>query len=400
MAVADHPPKIGIGPSNGRPNVNTSPSFFQRFILPGFAFKAVVIGGGYATGRELAEFFLPSGPRGGLAGMVLAGAVWSVICAITFLFALKTASYDYRSFFRSLLGRFWFLFEIAYVLVLVLLLSVFGAAAGEIGAALFNLPVLIGSIALAASIAMVTAFGSEGVEQVFKYVTIFLYGVYVTFLVATASKFGPEIAEHLSLATPSDGWVEGGITYASYNVVSAVVILPVVRHFTTSRDALVAGLLCGPLAMAPAIAFFVCMAAFYPEIASSTLPSDFILEKLNIPAFRIVFQIMIFAALLESGAGAVHAINQRVASVRELRGMRFTTAHRLAVASLLLIIAIFVADKFGLVALIAKGYRALAMAFLAIYLLPLLTLGVWRVWRRNDVTNDAALTERFEKSAP
>ena len=42
------------------------PSFFQRFLLPGLAFKAVVIGGGYATGRELAEFFLPSGPWGGL----------------------------------------------------------------------------------------------------------------------------------------------------------------------------------------------------------------------------------------------------------------------------------------------------------------------------------------------
>ena len=47
-------------------------SRFQRFLLPGFAFKAVVIGGGYATGRELAEFFLPSGPWGGIAAMVLA----------------------------------------------------------------------------------------------------------------------------------------------------------------------------------------------------------------------------------------------------------------------------------------------------------------------------------------
>jgi uncharacterized membrane protein YkvI len=40
-------------------------SIFKRWCLPGFAFKAVVIGGGYATGRELAEFFLPSGPWGG-----------------------------------------------------------------------------------------------------------------------------------------------------------------------------------------------------------------------------------------------------------------------------------------------------------------------------------------------
>ena len=49
--------------SRGNPSKS---SWFQRYLLPGLAFKAVVIGGGYATGRELAEFFLPSGPRGGL----------------------------------------------------------------------------------------------------------------------------------------------------------------------------------------------------------------------------------------------------------------------------------------------------------------------------------------------
>jgi hypothetical protein len=41
------------------------PSRLQRFVLPGLAFKAVVIGGGYSTGRELAEYFMPSGPWGG-----------------------------------------------------------------------------------------------------------------------------------------------------------------------------------------------------------------------------------------------------------------------------------------------------------------------------------------------
>jgi uncharacterized membrane protein YkvI len=44
---------------------------FRRLILPGFAFKAVVIGGGYATGRELAAYFMPSGPWGGVLGIPL-----------------------------------------------------------------------------------------------------------------------------------------------------------------------------------------------------------------------------------------------------------------------------------------------------------------------------------------
>jgi uncharacterized membrane protein YkvI len=72
-------------------------SRFQRFLLPGFAFKAVVIGGGYATGRELAEFFLPSGPWGGIAGMMLAMLLWSGICVATFLFARASGARDYPS---------------------------------------------------------------------------------------------------------------------------------------------------------------------------------------------------------------------------------------------------------------------------------------------------------------
>ena len=57
--------------------MNPAPSLFQRLILPGLAFKAVVIGGGYATGRELVEYFMPSGPVGGLMGLALVTAIWS-----------------------------------------------------------------------------------------------------------------------------------------------------------------------------------------------------------------------------------------------------------------------------------------------------------------------------------
>jgi len=147
-------------------------SFVQRFLLPGLAFKAVVIGGGYATGRELAEFFLPAGPWGGVAGMLLAMLVWSGVAALTFALARRAGAYDYRSFFQTLLGRGAVLFEIAYVLFVILILSVFGAAAGAIGAALFGWPVLAGTVVLAVAIAAVAAFGNRAVERLFKYVSV------------------------------------------------------------------------------------------------------------------------------------------------------------------------------------------------------------------------------------
>ena len=99
VAVSAHP----VADVNGS-------SWFQRYLLPGFAFKAVVIGGGYATGRELAEFFLPSGPRGGLLAIFLAMLIWSVVCAVTFSLAYATKSWNYRDLLqesaRAVLGDF------------------------------------------------------------------------------------------------------------------------------------------------------------------------------------------------------------------------------------------------------------------------------------------------------
>ena len=187
-------------------------SWFQRYLLPGFAFKGVVIGGGYATGRELAEFFLPHGPVGGLLAIGVAMLVWSIVCVVTFMLARALAAFDYRSFFRALLGPAWFLFEIAYLPFLVLLLAVFGAAAGEIGAATFGAPVVIGSLGFVAAVAAVTTFGNESVERLFKWMTPFLYGVYALFAVFAISSFGEASLANIEGVAPGDGWLLSWLT--------------------------------------------------------------------------------------------------------------------------------------------------------------------------------------------
>jgi uncharacterized membrane protein YkvI len=358
-------------------------SWFQRYLLPGFAFKAVVIGGGYATGRELAEFFLPSGPRGGLMAIVLAMLIWSAVCAVTFALAYATSSWNYRAFFKNLLGPGWVVFEICYLLFIILILAVFGAAAGAIGTALMGWPPLIGTLCLIVCISVVTAYGTGSVEQLFKWVSIFLYAVYAIFVVLSFFAFGDRIIQNLSISTPHEGWVLGGFTYAGYNVVGAVIILPVLRHLRSHKNALIAGALAGPFAMLPALLFFVCMIAYYPQIGAETLPSDFLLQRLNFPAFHYLFQLMIFLALLESGTGCVHAFNERIAQAYAARkGGSLSKAARLWITGALLLGSIFLAARFGLVTLIASGYRYLAYMFLVVFVLPVMTVGLWQLYAR------------------
>ncbi len=358
------------------------PSWFQRYLLPGLAFKAVVIGGGYATGRELAEFFIPSGPWGGIAAMIFAMLIFSLVCIVTFLFARKTGARDYQTFFKDLLGPGWVAFEATYLLFVVLILAVYGAAAGAIGQAVFGVPEIVGTLTLMVAIIAFVTFGNSSVERLFAYVSYLLYGVYALFVLLAFTSFGDRIAAGFALDAPADGWALGGLTYAGYNVIGAVVILPVVRHLTSDRDAVIAGAIAGPLAMVPALLFFTAMVAFYPGIAGETLPSDFLLQRLDLPVFHLMFQLMIFAALLESGAGSVHAINERIDKAwRARRGAPLSHAARLGIALVLLVGCMLLAGRFGLVALIANGYRALAYILLVVYVLPLLTFGVARLWR-------------------
>ena len=312
---------------------------------------------------------------------------------MTFALALKLGAYDYRSFFKGLLGPAWVAFEVAYIIFVVLILAVFGAAAGAIGAATFGWPELAGVVLLAVSIVAVTAWGTGAVEQMFKYVSILLYAVYGLFLILALASFGGLIGQGFANAPPPSGnWMAGGLTYASYNIVGAVVILPVLRHLRHQRDAVVAGLIAGPLSMLPAILFFVAMMAFYPAIGDETLPSDFLLRQMTVPGFHILFQVMIFAALLESGAGSVHAINERISGAIESRGRPpLSTGARAIIGAVILTGCMFVAGEIGLVDLIASGYRFLAWLFLAVFVLPLLTIGTWRLLRPSTAPHMEAL---------
>lgn len=356
------------------------PSRFTRWLLPGLGVKAVVIGGGYATGRELAEFFLSNGPWGGLFAILFATVLFSIFCSLTFLAARRFGAYDYRSFFKQLLGPAWPLFELAYLIFVILILAVYGAAAGAIGNAVLGAPVWAGTVLLAVCIAAVVALGNKAVERLFRDVSYYLYAIYALFIVLAIWKFGSLVPQGFAANLQSSGWALSGVTYFGYNIVGAVVILPVLRHLMSDRDAVIAGTIAGPLTMLPALLFFIPMVAFYPEVQSATLPSDFMLQRIGIPAFHLLFQAMIFSALLESGTSSVHAINERIDhAVLTHYGQQLTHPQRLAIAALVLVLCMFIASRFGLVALIATGYRALAYILLATFILPLVTVGTWKL---------------------
>lgn len=367
------------------------PSWFRRYLLPGIVFQSAIIAGGYGTGREIVEFFLSLGPVTGLVAMAVAALIWSAVCAATFEFARRFRTFEYRGFFRRLLGPAWGLFEITYVLMLLLVLAVIGAAAGSIVEETFGLPYAAGVLGAIGAVAALLFLGSAAIERFFTVWSFALYSVYVALLVWALASFGPEISESFASSRLGDGWLLNGIKYAGYNLSAGAVVLFTVRHIQTRGEAVTSGLLTGLIGILPALFFYLAMAGHYPQIVDRTVPANFLLETLGSRTFQIAFQVVLFGTLIETGAGMIHAVNERIAATLRERGGELPDWARSAVAAGFLGVALLLAPL-GLVDLIARGYGTITWGFVAFYMAPVLTIGLWRLRRLGREGRDTVVS--------
>lgn len=363
------------------------PSAFRRYLLPALVFQSAVIGGGYGTGRELVEFFLTLGPWGGLFGIVASALVFSAVSMATFELARRWEAFDYRRFFRRLLGRGWRLFELCYVVLLLVVVAVVAAAAGSVGGAAFGLPYWLGVGVSVSAMALLVAGGSRPLERFFAGWSFALYGVYAVFVTLCLREFGGEIASAFSTGRAGGGAaafqagaesVWAGLRYAGYNLAVVTPVLATIRCHESRRESFVAGAITGPVAMLPGLLFFLAMTGFYPALLDETVPANELLEALGSRTFQVVFQLVLFGTLVETGAALIHGFNERLAGSRAERGSTLGWGSRFGVGVATLALATALSG-FGLTALIARGYGTLTLGFLAVYVIPVLTVGVWRI---------------------
>lgn len=354
---------------------------FQRYLMPGFIFQSVVIAGGYGTGRELVEYFLNFGPLGGLLGMLAVTAViWSCLLALSFEFARIHQAYDYRSFFQKLLGRYWICFEVLYFILLCIVLAVIGSAAGVLIRDNFHLPYILGVALTMALIGFLAFKGSRLIAVFLSNWSIVLYIAFGVFLGFSILRFGPLIQNEFSDALILPAWTLGGFKYALYNIAVIPAVLFCVKGIETRKEAISAGLLGGLIGIFPGILLYIAIVGFYPTVLPEEVPVIFVLQRIGLPALLIFFQVVLFGALITTGIGFIHAVNERIHTARIMKGKKFSRWQRSLVAIGLLCLGMSL-STLGLINLIAKGYGTLSWGFFIVYVIPITTLGLAKIMR-------------------
>lgn len=353
----------------------------RRYIVPGAVFQSVMIGGGYGTGREIVEYFTSFGFTGGLLAMGVTLVAMSVVLGLTFELSRLCGVFDYRNFFKLLLGRGWFLFEILIVLQFLLVLAVLASAAGNILRDHFGLPYAVGLLVMLGVVGVLTFFGRELVMKALTFWSLFLYLVFFAFLLAAVNAGIVPALDVLLEQEIVSGWHWSGLKYAMYNVAAVPLLLYVARDFASRTEALASGAIAGVIAIVPAMLFLVCFAGGYPAILEEPIPVYTLMAELGGSVLIVVYSIMLFGTFIETGAGMLQGINERIdAWLFERRGKGLSrSAHAMLGMSSIAVSALL--SAFGITALIAAGYGTMAWGFCAVYLVPLLTVGLWRIAR-------------------
>ena len=99
------------------------PRWIRVYVFPAAVFQSVLIGGGYGTGRETVEYVTQAGGSGGVLSVLWFFVVLTVVLGASFEFARVFRTFDYRHFFKTLLGRAWWTYEVLAVLLLLLVLQ-------------------------------------------------------------------------------------------------------------------------------------------------------------------------------------------------------------------------------------------------------------------------------------
>lgn len=361
--------------------MESSKKSWVRYLIPGFIFQSVVIGGGYGTGAEIAQFFGVSGMKGGLLGLCVTMVIWSVIAALTFEVARLNKAYDYGSLMKTLLGNVGsYVYDLLYWLMLFIVLGVVNATAGSMMRDLLGINYWVGVAVLSAGIVYLVFKGTKAIEYVLSFWSYVLYAVYILFVVFVFAKCGDNIAQSFAEPIKDGAWLTNGLQYSFYNLVVMPLFLYTVRDCETRKESFVCGALAGVLGIIPGILLLLAMGCNLPEAVKADVPVTVIFNTLDMKWLYVIFEIVLFGTLIETGTGFVKAFTDRVEVFMKEHGKELGgNVHTWLVVGVVLVGIVI--SAFGLLSLIVKGYGTACWGFLLLYAVPVCTVGVYKIMK-------------------
>ena len=384
-------------------------SFFDgaigKYLLPGIILQSVLIGGGYATGREIMEYGAKFGALGWWSGLATFLG-FALVSVLSFELVRLYKLYDFKSFIQSIAGPLYRVFDVVYVFFMVIIIAVMASATGACVEEVTGLNYWYGVVGITVIVGILNFYGEELISYFETIGTIALYIGYICFATLVIGGHTDNISRVIATndfsATPDATiglalWT--GILYMAYNLVVFPASFFTIRRQTSRKQSVVSGIIAGLLMTIPWFLTYYAILGYYPqkELVEAQVPWVYMMMHSGAPGWMLVlFSIVMGWTLIETATGIIHAMIARInQGLIEKDKPQLSRGKRGLLTVGILVTSVLFA-KYGIIALIAQAYNALAYAFIALFLLPLLTVGVYKImnYGKTEKTPEAPNAEK------
>ncbi|WP_203290051.1 hypothetical protein [Metabacillus sp. cB07] len=317
-------------------------------------YVGTVVGAGFATGREIVEFFTQYGVYG-MFGILLCGYFFMHLGSKIMIISKRIGANSYQDLNFFLFGK-----SCGTVVNLFMLVVLFGvtsvmlSGAGAIFEEQLNLSSRFGVMLTIALTLIAMSFGSKGLFSV----NIIVVPMLILFSVlVAASSFDAHSAKSLMSGHSSFKWIISAVSYAAFNLAMAeAVLVPLAKEIEDERTAKWGGIAGG------AILTFILLSSHFAlsslrDVISYDIPMAEVM-KASVFSFFIIYILVIYGEVFTSVIGNLFGLERHLVSVVPLPGM--------LIIALLLCGAFFISliDYSSLIAVLYPVFGYMSLIFL------------------------------------
>lgn len=355
-----------------------------------FVWFATHFGGGFASGRQLVDFYVKYGWYAAFTPILSVGIIALVLwCA--WQFAVRHGVYDYHSWsvrYFEPLGFlepvFSMLIEAMYLIILLLATGVAFATGGTVLNQMFpSVPYHVGTVGLAVLILSLTVWGSGTVRKASTVMSLLIItGMLIIYSSNLFVNF-PRLLQVLRELPEAEGgfWAAlwQSVKYAALQCSLVGAYTAVADGLRTSREVNRTTIL-GFFVNAGMLTFAsVGVLLHYPAIVSERAPITYITQHGGGGTVGVMLvSAIILLAVVSTGVGLIYGSTRRITAWWSRRTGAPASRRVDIVASTVYVAASWCVASYGLIPLIAKGYAWVGMMSTPLIVAPILLVALWR----------------------
>lgn len=350
-----------------------------------FVWFTTHFGGGFASGRQVVEFFTKYGWYS-VFMPVFTVAVMACVYYFAWKFAAEKRLFDYRTwantYFQPVQIILANIYEVLFNLILIAATAVAFATGGAVIEETVGTPYILNTIVIAVSMFFLTIYGAELVRRAAVWsalsIIVGLLAVYGSHLIA---RF-PQLLEVLEASPSPRGFgpaLWNAVVYSGFQATLIGAFVAVADVLKDRRDALNATLWGFVVNGSFLWLASVVLLSFYPDVLPERVPVLYVINKgLGFKWMGFAVSLLILFAVISTGVNLIFGGAKRIVAVWAKKEDPRRTRAANVIASGIYILVTWAIALFGLIPLIAKGYGYIGYIAIFALIIPVLLLGFFK----------------------